>query len=303
MKKVIVSLVALSGIAAVANAQTPPMEPIGASLRFEAWNGMEWTRNLVTVPGARVEIRAVVNYTGTRTDLTAMGEILYQPILSNADNTGGSTDNFGPFRNGGISGNGIPGSLLTEAEGNNSGALADYGRVRFGQTAMNTANQNVMTQFRHSGGSNGAPAGEWIRLAGSFVSQWPAATLPAAPGADGLNRITRGVSANQVSRALTNPQTNHTLGTSNLVIFRMALTLGDGTDTRTLTSSPSFLKRAGGTTSTDDTRYMTWQAGDSDNGSVRVGVEFQDLTISVPTPASMALLGLGGLVAARRRRA
>jgi hypothetical protein len=70
-----------------------------------------------------------------------------------------------------------------------------------------------------------------------------------------------------------------------------------------LTSRPEFLKRSGGTIPTDDMRYMTWQAGDADTGSVRVGVEFQELTINVvPAPgAAGVLLVAVSLMPIRRR--
>jgi hypothetical protein len=301
--------------AGAARAQTePPMYPIEAAMRFEAWDGSAWSRSVTVNPGARIEWRIVMDYTGVRTNLTAMGEVLYQPILSNADNVGTGTDldRYADFRNNGSSGYNMPGSLLTESEGNDqnpmppgAGLYQGYGRVRYGQTAMTTVSSNVLTLFRHSGGSNGAPPGEWMRLAGSALTQWPPLEVP--PGGLPNYPYNRGVNASQVSRALTNPQSNHTLGTSNLVIFRMALLLSEtNTDARSmvLTSRPEFLKRSGGTIPTDDMRYMTWQAGDSDNGSVRVGVEFQELTINVvPAPgAAGVLLAAAALMPIRRRR-
>jgi hypothetical protein len=90
------------------------------------------------------------------------------------------------------------------------------------------------------------------------------------------------------------------------VILRQSITLSNDPAVRTLQFS-SFIesaRRVGGTTSTDDTRYMSWQTGTADNGSHRTGVQYVPGTINVvPTPASAALLGLGGLIAARRRRA
>jgi hypothetical protein len=299
-------LLALVGSVALAQ-----QEPIGASMRFEAWDGSAWSRSVTVNPGARIEWRIVMDYTGARTDLTAMGEVLYQPIMSNADNTGTldiNTDRFGDFRLGGFPVPAPGGGTLTEAEGNDPNAIADgYGRVRFGSgTAINSSNQNIMTTFRHSNGSNNAPPGEWMRIAGSFVSQWPTYPLTSPPGATLYNEITRGITSSQISRALTNPQSNHHRGINNLVIFRMATLLAnDNLDARTMTisSSVAFLRRAGGPTSTDDTRYMTWQTGDADNGSVRVGVEFQELTINVvPAPgAAGVLLVAVSLMPIRRR--
>jgi len=315
MKKVIVSMLAVAGMASIATAQTYETNAqgnlTGGRLSFQVFNPVSntWGSSLNAAPGQRVEVRIVADYVGTRTDLFAMGEVLYQPTFSNADNVdgGNGVDNLGPWRNGGNGGNAIAGSMLTQAEGDQGTALADYGRVRFGGTATAVTGSNTMTSFRHSGGSDGAPAGSWIRAAGNFVTQWPA-PLPAATDATNLNRILRGISSQQQSQA--SVPAFHVLGTSGLVLFRHAIILSNDPAVRDITFS-SFtesVRRVGSTTSTDDRRYMTWQTGSADPGSGtlghRTGVAFLPATISIiPSPASAALLGLGGLIAARRRRA
>jgi hypothetical protein len=294
-------------MAAIATAQPYPLE---AQLRFEVFDGTAWTSNKVNIlPGQTVEYRAVVDYTGPRTDLFALGEILYQPIFSNADNSGPNTDTHGAFRNNGVTGIAIPGTMLTASEGENGGALPSYGRVVYGQAASNTTQQNVVTLFRHgdTAPQNGAPAGSWMRIAGSFVTNWPAFPLTAAPGATGINNIQRGIASGQSSQALA--PTTHVMGVDNLVIWRGSFTastdLTPANREVQITSSEAFLKRAGGTTSTDDRRFMTWQTGSGDGGSYRTMVEFVPATITVvvPAPGAAALLGLGGLMIARRRRA
>ncbi len=305
MKNVIVSMLAVAGLAGIASAQTTT-EQGGGRLTFQVYNPVTnaWGSSIDAAPGQRVELRVVASYTGTRTDLFAMGEALYQPTLSNADNTGtgAQQDQIGAWRNGGNGGNSIAGSMLSVAEGNQGTALADYGRVLFGGTATAATGSNTMTSFRHTGGSDGAPAGSWIRMAGNFVTQWPAA-LPAAPAAADTNRILRGISAQQQSFALNS--TFHVAGLSN-VIFRQAIILSDDPAARTVQFS-SFIESARrvANTGTDDTRFISWQTSNSDSGSHRtLGVQYVPANINVvPTPASMALMGLGGLVAARRRRA
>lgn len=308
MKNVIVSMLAVAGLAGIASAQTTT-EVGGGRLTFQVWNPTAgggagaWTNDIIAAPGQRVEVRVVASYVGTRTDLFAMGEALYQPTFSNADNSGAGAqqDQIGAFRNGGNGGNSIAGSMLTEAEGNSGAALADYGRVRFGGTATAVTGSNTMTSFRHNS-DNGSPAGSWIRIAGNFVTQWPAA-LPAAPAAADTNRILRGISAQQQSQALA--PTFHVAGLSN-VVFRQAITMSDDPAARDVLFS-SFIESARrvANTGTDDTRFISWQTSASDSGSHRtLGVQYVGATIHiVPTPASAALLGLGGLVAARRRRA
>lgn len=308
MKNVLVSMLAVAGLAVVANAQ-PIIENAPTSrLAFEVWNGSSWTSSANVLPGARVEYRVTVSYTGTST-VFGLASGRYQPTFGGADNEGASQDTNAAFRNGGVSGNAVAGSLLSTAEGENGGALASYGRVGFGGTAMNSSSQNILAQFRHTGGSNGAPAGSWIRLAGSSVTSWPLATLNAAQATGtALNNISRGVAITQ------QPQTNaasgavntfYTNGTQNVVVFRGALLLSDSTDLRTITlgNAAGSNTRQGGTNSADDFRYFEWHTN-AFGGVFRSAVSVAEGAINVvPTPASVALLGLGGLVAARRRRA
>jgi hypothetical protein len=307
MKQIAV-LIAVAGVAAIATAQPYPVE---AQLRFEVWDGSAWTSSVTVNPGATVQYRAVVDYTGPRTDLFGLGEILYQPTFSNADNSGPNLDTLGAYRNGGVTGVSVSGSMLTAAEGTNGGDLGTYGRVVYGQAGTNATQNNIITTFRHGGDSpiNNAPAGTWLRIAGSFVNSWPAFPLTqvGGPGSSAINNIQKGIASGQSSQALA-PST-HVQGVDDLVIWRGSFTastdpiMGMGR-TVSINSDVAFLKRAGGTTSTDDRRFMTWQTGSGDNGSYRTMVDFVPGTINiVPAPGALALLGLGGLVAARRRRA
>lgn len=307
MKNVIVSLVALAGIAGAASAQVT-QAPIGASLRYEvAINGGAWGSSVDALPGDRVEWRAVVSYTGSE-GAVALGRVYYQPVISNADNVGGSQDQLGAWRNGGISGQGnttlTPG-LLSAADGANSGALASYGRVVYGFTSRSTTagNSGALVGHRHSAGSAGAPAGEFIRIAGSLNTQWYPASIP-----NGTTALNNQILFGVVSDNNTATSTWFATGTQNLVIFRQALILSDSEDLRTLTinSEAATLQRAGGGAGADDTRFMTWaRAGEGGStATIRAGVEYIPGVINVvPTPGAVALLGLGGLVAARRRRA
>lgn len=322
MKKIIASMLAVAGVATVASAQTyegyatsgNPNSGVGAArLTFQVWNGSSWSDSVTvdqTSSNRQVEVRAVLSYTGTRTDLLGLGELLYQPTLSNADNSGANTDGFGAWRNGGISGNAVANSMLNEAEGNNGAPLASYGRVRFGGIASDPSTSNVLTTFRHGGDAAqaGAPAGTWLRAAGSFAVNWPIAYTGTGTAND-TNAILRGVSAQQASQAVAG--TNWVGGTTGLVLFRQAVLVSSDGGPRTLTLS-SFIesvRRVGGPTSTDNRRWVGWQTGAADSGTGTTGhrtlVTFEGATINViiPSPASVALLGLGGLVAARRRRA
>ncbi len=322
MKNVIVSLVALAGVASIASAQIT-QEPVGASLRYEvAVNGGAWSSSVNANPGDRVEWRAVLNInpnlqTPGLQPVAALGSIFYQPVIVNADITGAgaSRDNLGAWRNNGISGQGnttLAQGLLSVADGNNSGALSSYGRVRFGFTSRSTTtgSSGGLTGFDHAATAdtdiNGLSASGGfglIRIAGANNPNWYPASIPA--GSVALNnQILWGVVSD-------NPAVSSTwflAGTQNLVLFRQSLTLSDNTDLRQicLTSEAATLFRAGGGAGTDDLRFMR-SAGPgegSSNASIRNGVEYIAGCINVvPTPGAVALLGLGGLVAGRRRRA
>ena len=308
MKKVLVSLLAVAGMAVVANAQT--IEAGSTSLSFQVWNGSSWTNTVNAAPGGRVEYRVVVSYTGASSSPVGLGSIRYQPTFSNADNSGASVDTNVAFRNGGTSGSAIAGSMLSDAEAQSGAALATYGRSTWGGIAMQSSTLNVLTQFRHGDGAaaNGAPAGSWIRLAGNGVTNWPLATLSAAQATTAnLNNIARGVVAGQASEfnAVTGlANTFYVGGRTNLVVFRGALLLSDATAERTIaiSSAAGSQDRAGAANNANDDRFATWFTS-SFGGAFRSGVVVSGASIVIPTPGALALVGLGGLVAARRRRA
>jgi hypothetical protein len=303
-------LALLASVGAAAHSQTP--YPPEANLRFEVWDGTQWTNQVNAHPGDRIEWRAVISSVGTRTDLLGLAECLCQPIIPNADNDGPVMDELGPWRNGGASGWGIPGSLLSESEGDSGDPLSSYGRVGFGYIGTTATGSNTMTSFRHSNGSNGAPPGEWLRIAGNYVSQWP--VTGAGPGwstADS-NRLLRGINAGQVSRLSsgfpngTNP--NWRGGTQDLVVFRQALIIGDAPADRTVevSAAESPFRRAQmlpGTT--DNRRYISWydQENQLFSAAYRTCLTITPAIALVTVPAPGACGGIVcGVWAVRRRR-
>jgi hypothetical protein len=308
MKK-IVSLVALAGAAAMANAQS--FEANGATIRFEtSSDGVSWSSNTNINPGDTAQWRVVVSYTGTRTDLFALGQAIYQPMLGGVDNTGPALDNVNVGA--AASGNNIANSVIGQP-----GGSATTGRhFPYALAAMQASTFNATGFYRHSGGSNGAPAGDWIRVTGQEdgiadgdpTETWPGVGTTVVT-AD-LQRILRGVQNNQPAQAL-NPS-QHQAGLSNLVLFTGTFTASTDTSVGnrvvSVSTDESTFSRWGNASSTDNRRYFAWQTGSGDTGTGATGhrtsVSIQGGTITiVPTPASIALMGLGGLIAARRRRA
>jgi hypothetical protein len=254
-----------------------------------------------------VEYRVKVSYTGASLGPASLGTIRYQPTFSTVDNGRPSFDDNLPFTNAGNQGDEIAGSMIYDQAVDGSARLS-YGRVSFGRTAMQASQQNTLTQFRHSGTSDGAPVGKHIRLAGSSVTTWVPANLTSATASQAaLNNISRGVIANQFPRlnsATGIENTRFVGGTQNLVVFRGAFQLSDLVNPRTIviSSAPGSQDRVGGLGDADDTRFMNWFTNDF-GGSFRSGVVVSDAVITVvPMPGVLAAFGLGGIFAARRRR-
>ncbi|MFO0832919.1 MAG: hypothetical protein U0637_13895 [Phycisphaerales bacterium] len=307
MKSLSAAVMVCVHLAAVSGAVAQATFPLESELRFEVWDGTQWASSVHAAAGDRVEWRAVVSYTGTRTDIQGLSEALYQPVVSNADNAGVAMDALGPWRNGGEGSEVLPGTLVTTDEGESGGPLASYGRVGMAHTGTISAYSNILTTFRHSGGSGGAPAGEWLRVAGSFVTQWPVSGSGSGWNADDANRLLRGVSAAQNSRLAPGypggvyPYFRE--GTQRVVIFRQALVLGDATDRVVeITTMEAMLRRAvmySG--STDNRRYISWYTQDSQtyNAAYKTSVVITPATIFVPAPVPSAALVV--LLFARRR--
>ncbi len=309
------AILALTSCVGAAHAQIT-IEPNAARLFYQVFDTASntWTTSVSVVPGTRVEWRAVVSYTGANTNVSALGGIVYQPTFSNIDNDAatGTRDELGSWRTAPSPQNPVVpmSAVLSAEEGETGGPLGSYGRVVFGATVMTASTSNILTTFRHTGGSAGAPTGSWLRVAGNFVSTWPLPALPTAADATAtnINNINRGIASTQlaaINGATGQVNTFHTAGTQNLVIFRGALLLSDQSDARVveLSTAAGTQQRAGGVGDADDRRFMLWQTAPTDNGTWRTGVVLESASINViPTPATSTLLAALALVATRRRR-
>jgi hypothetical protein len=268
-----------------------------------------WTNSINAAPGSRVEWRVRVSYTGTNTNVYALGGLLYQPTFSNIDNTGPNFDDLAPWRNGGNQGNGIPNSMLSAAEGESGAPLDSYGRVVYGGSAASTTNQNTITTWRHGGDFPRpfTPPGSWLRVAGISENIWPQWPQPGDFPVGSFG--TRGVLANQ--QAAVNPVTGlvntwHIAGTQNLVVFRGALLLSTDTDRTgniTIDIPQESLQPSGSGTpgGTPPFRFMTWQTSQIGT-TLQSGVLIEPATIVIPTPATLGLVAAALGITLRRRR-
>jgi hypothetical protein len=283
MKKVIASLVAVAGMSVAANAQ------VNTNVAWQvSANGIDgWTAGTLNVnPGSTVYARALVSYSGTAAPL-GLASLVFQPTVSNWS----AADTLGAFVNGGQGGNtSTPVGVVTDPNSTTSfGRLSPWGRTALSVTSF-------LRGHVHTAGSGQAPAGTWLRIAQNQITSW----------IDGTGNTTGGNGVpisqlNDVGRTAADPAFNGSL--QNIVVFKMALTLS-GVASRPDLVVDSPAGGFGNRNATTGAREVYWFASMSETtGSIRGTANVTTATIHVvPAPASMALLGLGGLAVARRRR-
>jgi hypothetical protein len=283
MKKVIASLVAVAGLSAVVNAQVDTRIDMQVST-----DGNTWSSSVSVAPGTTVLSRALVTFTGTDAPV-GLASLVFQPTVSHVL----ATDSIAAFINGGMGSNtSSPLGVLT------GGQLTDttsFGRISpWGRSA--TSSTSAITGFFHTN-----PNGDginYLRIAQHQVTSWFGGTGNTSGGS--------GVPIAQLStvgRTTSDPAFNTSL--SNVYVFKFGVTVGAGhaaTDVLTIDAPAAGF---GNYNSANQNREIYWFATTSEaTGSIRGTAQVNDATIHmiVPTPASLALLGMGGLVVGRRRR-
>jgi MYXO-CTERM domain-containing protein len=279
MKSVIASLVAVAGMSVAANAVVNTQVTWQVSL-----DGNTWGSQVTAAAGQQVMARALVSYTGTATAL-GLASMVFQPTVSNAL----ASDTFSAFINGGIGSNTstplgvISGSQLTDT--------TSFGRVSpWGRSA--TASSSAIRGFFHSN-----PNGDninYLRVAQAQTTSWIGGAGNTT-GGSGVNIA----QLSNVGRTASDPAFNPSL--QNIYVFKYGFTLGAGHTADMIVDSPlaGFGNR---NTSTGDREVYWWADMNESSGSNRGTAAVTTATVHVPTPASLALLGLGGLCVGRRRR-
>lgn len=265
--KYALAIVAAAGLASVANAAT--------TINFESSidNGATWASDVIAPAGSTVLVRMRVQLTGGATSMGLSG-LTAQPVLSNwaaGDTRNGFTfpgvDNFGDNTTEAA----YDGRMTRSEPQTNTGRIFPYGTS--GQGAASSS--GLLTSF--------VDGGNRLRFAGS--RNITETTNPSW----GL-----GVAQNPASLMGTNYSSS-----LNAVVFRYSITIDATPSLTDRVLSASIVQVSGG--------FVKWY---QNSGGTQV---FNDtaLTIApgsitvpaVPAPGALALLGLGGLVAARRRRA
>lgn len=300
MKKVIASMVAVAGLAAAANAgQT--------RLSYEvSTDGVNWSSSASVSAGTRVEVRARATYIQEAGDPAVLGlaALIFQPVGTGNFGAGVGQDHFfgsgaAPEQvgNAGNNSNTASSGNTFDANGTNI-PFGTYGRAfPFANNNLtSTAGGTYPRGFYGSGTASGM-----MRIAQGNITNW-------------IGTGSAGTSLNNNSGrggipCATPPGASPAGPGLSVVVFKFAIVAGDwnGAD-RTIdiaTPDNGFGLLVSGTSLVDDAGW--WQADVTGDGLMDKVVcravmgEHAQVRIT-PTPASLALLGLGGLVVARRRR-
>jgi hypothetical protein len=248
-------------------------------------DNVNWSSSTSPTPGATIYVRAMVSYTGTAAPVGMEG-FRFQPIVQGWD----VRHTLLPFVNGGAGANtSTPVGVVT-----NTSDPTQFGRV------MPWGLQNLMTANRafghvHTGGSGGAPAGTWLRIAQAQVTNWY--------GGPGNTTGGSGLPIRQLSdngRTAEEPPFNFSL--QNLEVFKFGIRLSDQVFEPYLTIDAP-LNGFGNLNTTTGEREVRWYASLVESmGSIRGTPEVIPANIWVPAPGAVVTLAMGPLLLRRRRQ-
>lgn len=277
MKNVIVSLVAVAGIAAAATAQTN-----GSNLVIQVRQaGGEWASSVNILPGATVEFRALVTYTGTATAV-GLANAAFQPTISNWNT---ATDTLLPFRNVGTS----------PATGGVAADSGQYGRI------LPYAAAGISTTNALRGHTNNVNGVTFLRIAQNNTTNWVGVGPTSGTAASNNFNGAGGIATGQKPAGLVGGNDPAFVqDTTDVEVVRFGLTIGGTADRSLIVDVPQL-----GIGLASGIRRFSWFSSTSDlaGSSVFGAVAVTSATINVvPAPAALALLGMGGLMAGRRRR-
>jgi len=273
MKSVIASLVAVAGIAVAANADVNTR----ISMLVSA-DGTNFAPEVTVAPGDTVQVLVSVSYTGTAAPL-GLASFVFQPTVSNFIGTP-----FGYVNGGAGSNTSTPSGVISDSAGN-------YGRISpWARTSLGTA--QAISNFNNN--SVGQPAGNWLRIAQHQVTAW----FGGAGNTSGGSGVPIAQLSN-VGRTASDPAFNPS--TQNVHVFRFGFTVGAGASADMFVDAPAA--GFGNLNTVTGEREVRWWADLNEaTGSIVGTALVVPGIVHIPSPASLALLGLGGLAIGRRRR-
>jgi hypothetical protein len=277
MKSVIASLVAVAGIAVAANADVNTRIDMLVSR-----DGTNFGSEVFANPGDTIQVLVSVSYTGTASPL-GLASFVMQPTVQNFN----PTDTALGFVNGGA------GSNTSSPLGTISDSAGSYGRISpWARTAMTTS--TAITNFNNNSG--GQPAGGWLRIAQRQVTNW----IGGAGNTSGGSGVNLAQLAN-VGRTASDPAFNPSI--QNVHVFRFGFTLDSSTVRPDLIVDAPAAGFGNRDSTTGERQVFWWADLNEASGSIRgAAAVIPGVVHVVPSPASLALLGLGGLAIGRRRR-
>ena len=250
-------------------------------------DGINWAGgNRVVEPGTAVKVRFKASFISGGSPISPIGfsSLTFQPTFSNFT----SSDVLSPFAASGNNTNG--GSVLDTPNG-------PFGRISpFASTGPTSSDP----YFSHRQTISNV---DYLRVARRSITNWVGvggtsgtAAANNFNGAGGFACAQKGVSL----RTTSDPAFNG--GTSDVVLVKLAFTLGAGVNPRALTidvPQAGILRNQ-----TTGAREASWFSSSTDNfGSIKTPVQVNVATVTVvPAPASLGVLLLGTAAVMRRRR-
>lgn len=297
MKNVIGSLVAVAGLAVAANAGTSRLDIMVSK------DGVNWSSSVTVNRNAgdsgQVYIAYLMSYVpSSDTDPVpdAFASLTFQPVFSNVRV---GTDTLGAFRN---QGNNTNGGAIDPRASYGSGT-GDYGRIKPWAATGPSTSQSYQVHT-HTASSGGAPAGNYYRIARNDITRW-VGTFSNSTGTAAVNNFNGagGVVVGQ-KQAPTTADPARVAGSTNLMVMVLCMTAGPVANGEVHAITATAPLEGMSRNSATGAREASWYANRTENSaSIKGAVVVGDAEIIIiPAPGSLALLGLGGLVAGRRRR-
>lgn len=280
MKNLIASIVVVAGFASIVVAQPTTRMDVQTSLNGIDWSGVPRVVN----PGTAVQVRYTVTFVANDTTAIPVGfnSLTFQPTFSNWT----AADTLAPFA---VSGNNLTGGSVLDSAGT-------FGRVSpfaaTGATTSDTYRGHVQT----------AAGTTYLRIARNTITNWVG--LGPTSGSVAVNNFNGSGGLPAVQNTSTMPTAGHPYNGSitNVILAKFGFTLSSDTTPRTLSlSAPTEGMSRNATTGAREAAWF--ESLSASFGGIKGSVSVIPAEVQViPAPASLALLGLGGIVVGRRRR-
>lgn len=219
-------ILAVSSLAVLAGSARGQPYPFETELRFQArhfdqTHNLGWAGSVTAMPGDRIEVRAVVSYTGTST-VYGLGQIVFQPMISDWSVNDAVIGTPGTPNNEGIgplgSNTSIPPGYVYDLPGL-------YGRI------IPWAGSNTTTSSYYKGHVHVNPDGTgrtYLRIARSDVTNWvglgPTAGSGALNNTNGAGGVYIGQGTIGDGRPTHFPPQNNDI--TDVVVFKFSFVLG-----------------------------------------------------------------------------